>query len=190
MPIMVNTLQAYLSQLDDGVLRHGAHKPGREFCALEFVAQVRHLESDDEDSGVDTEYWTDRPETTRLPDLRPINDGPWSSDQARTIALLPVLAALWDWADWSPIRQQTWVEHVAIATVRDIIGQLGTLSESVRKRCQSVTTAASAASAARAASAASAAASAARAAYATAADTVLIQACKIWITAAHATRVL
>jgi SAM-dependent methyltransferase len=45
---------------DAGLLRSGSHSEGREFCALEFEAQVRGR------------AWGDAPIT--LPDLRPIND--------------------------------------------------------------------------------------------------------------------
>ena len=34
-------LHTLLQKHDDGILRSGAHAPGREFCALEFEAVVR-----------------------------------------------------------------------------------------------------------------------------------------------------
>ena len=106
--ITIAELQAHLDHLDDGVLRAGAHQPGREFCANEFKSQV------------DGVPWTDSPTILHIPDIRPLNDGPWSSDQARTAALLPLMVAIWDWADWSPERQQEWAQRVAIETVCQI----------------------------------------------------------------------
>jgi hypothetical protein len=100
----IEQLQAELDRLDDGILRRGSHKPGREFCALEFESQVRGRE------------WSDKPIT--MPDIRPLNDGKWGSNKARTEAMLPLMSALWDWSDWSKNRQQKWAEIIAIETVR------------------------------------------------------------------------
>src|SRR6266853_4591833 len=72
----VEELQRELDTRDDGILRHGSHEPGREFCALEFVSQVEGLP------------WTDSPSMVGMPDLRPLNDAHWSSNKARTEALL------------------------------------------------------------------------------------------------------
>jgi hypothetical protein len=205
-------LQAKLDELDDGVLRSGAHPAGgREFCALEFESQVRGRE------------WSDAPIT--LPDLRPINDGPWSSDRARTDALLPVMAALWDWSTWDDARRVRWASIVALETVRQIIAELPGLPDEVRVSCRaasdlpsaaraSARVLAEAAEAARAAgaadaaaraawAAAGAAARAARAAWAAAGaaawaarasaeaaeaakDAILTRACRIWIDAVAA----
>ncbi len=141
-------LQRLLSEHDDGILRHGAHEEGREFCALEFESRVRGR------------AWSDAPIT--LPDLRPLNDARWSSDEARTAALLPVMAALWEWTSWSAERRQAWVGRVVIATVNKIIAELPSLPDEIRVQCRAVTDikAAEAAEAARAAARASAEAAA------------------------------
>ncbi len=141
-------LQRLLSEHDDGILRHGAHEEGREFCALEFESRVRGR------------AWSDAPIT--LPDLRPLNDARWSSDTARTAALLPVMAALWDWTSWSTERRQAWAERVVIATVNQIISELPSLPDEIRVRCRAATdiTAARAAAWASAEAAARAAADA------------------------------
>ena len=186
-------LQAHLDRLDDGVLRGGKHSQGREFCALEFSSQVRG------------KPWSDAPDD--LPDVRPLNDGPWAAnDRARTDALLPVLAVLWDWTTWTPARQQQWATDVVVQTVRRLVADLPGLPLVLREQCRRASTldeaasaatfaaraaraAVSAASYAAAASAASAAASAARAARAAAASAagvvVLETACNIWVTAAR-----
>ena len=118
----VEQLQRALNALDDGVLQHGSHNPGRAFCALEFESQVRGR------------VWSDDP--VSLPDLRSLNDGPWLSDQERTDALLPVMSALWDWSRWSSTQRQAWTAYVVIKTVNRIISQLPGLSDVVRKQCR------------------------------------------------------
>src|SRR5258708_17887192 len=106
----VEDLQAALDKLDDGVLRPGSHKPGREFCALEFESKLRGR------------AWSDAPVT--LPDMRALNDALWSSDIVRTNTLLPVMSKLWDWAEWSLERQQRWVEYVIVETTQRIVLQI------------------------------------------------------------------
>src|SRR6267142_5151809 len=115
-------LQQLLDKMDDGILRSGSHKAGgREFCALEFESQVRQR------------TWSDAPIT--LPDLRPINDACWSSNEARTAALLPVMSALWDWSIWPEKKRRKWAETVTIRTVQEIISNLPGLPEAIRKKC-------------------------------------------------------
>ncbi len=195
-------LYALLHEHDDGVLKHGGHEPGRDFCALEFDAKVRGRE------------WSDDPVT--LPDLRRLNDARWSSDAARTAAIVPVMAALWDWSTWGPTRRHRWAAFVALETVKQIVAKLPGLPPETAERCRNVQTlqeakdaayaAASAAYAASAsasvsasdayaasasdayaASASAASASAASAsASASASETVLRRACRIWIDAVAA----
>ena len=132
-------LQAALDRLDQGVLLAGAHAEGDQFCALEFDSQVRGR------------AWSDEPVT--LPDLRPLNDGPWSSNAARTAALLPVMAALWEWGEWTPDRRQRWVTQVVLETVRQIVSALPGVPDAVRETCRTATTLEEAREAARAAGA-------------------------------------
>ncbi len=143
-------LQAELATRDDGILRHGKHPEGREFCGIEFARDVRGLP------------WGDTPDV--LPDLRPLNDGPWSSDRARTAAVLPVIATLWNWSAWDPARRHRWATAVAIETVRQIIAELPSLPDPIRTQCQGADTLESARAAA---------------------DQVLQRACAIWIAAAE-----
>ena len=170
-------LQGWLDREDDGILRSGAHQAGsRQFCALEFDSVVRGRD------------WSDTPIT--LPDLRPLNDGPWRSDAARTAALLPVMVALWDWSTWTRARQRQWASSVALETVKQIIADLPGLPNPIRLQCQRATTLAEATAAAGAVGAAAAwwaARAAGAAARAAAAETPLRVACQIWIDAAVAT---
>src|SRR5579859_5355762 len=153
MPITIEELQAGLVKHDKGVLKRGAHKhEDREYCALEFVA-VMHDEPLNDKPG-------------HLPDIRPLNDARWSSDESRTAHMLPVLVALWDWATWTPTRKQQWASRVSIEVVRQIVSQLLGLTETIREECRAVSTVDAAARAARAADAADAADAAAGAAYA------------------------
>ena len=168
-------LQAALDRLDQGVLLAGAHTEGDQFCALEFESQVRGR------------AWSDQPVT--LPDLRPLNDGLWPSNAARTAALLPVMAALWEWEEWTPDRRQRWGTQVVLETVRQIVSALPGVPDAVRETCRTATTLAAAREAARAAGAAAARAAGAAAAGAAwaGAEAVLARACQIWITAAEET---
>ena len=157
----VQELQAALDALDDGVLLKGAHPAGgRQFCVLEFESQVRGRS------------WSDTPIT--LPDLRPLNDGPWSSNEVRTAALLPVMAALWQWSTWTSKQRQQWTTSVVLDTVREIVSQLPGLPLTLRKDCQAITTLSGAAQAAVAA-----------AESAGSVDLILQTACTIWIRAAR-----
>src|SRR5258708_17159130 len=106
----VEDLQAALDKLDDGVLRQGRHKPGREYMVLDFASKLRGR------------AWSDAPVT--LPDMRALNDALWSSDIVRTNTLLPVMSKLWDWAEWSLERQQRWVEYVIVETTQRIVLQI------------------------------------------------------------------
>jgi hypothetical protein len=169
-----------------GVLRHGKHEPDGQACALEAASVARGL------------AWCDEPTHAGLPDLRPLNDGPWSSDAARTAALVPVVEALWDWPAWTRAQRNRWAKRVVIETVRQIVAELPGLTSAVRDQCRAADTlpAAAAAGAAWAAAEAEAAgAAAAGAAWAaaeaareagSAEDPVLQRACRIWIEAAEA----
>ena len=170
-----------------GRISHGPHPSDGEGCALE----IAHAAMGD--------LWSDAP-GERWPDLRPLNDGPWSSDRVRTAAMIPVMLAYWDWASWPHARRQRVVERVIVSTVREIIAELPELPDETRQVCRAVTdlvgaqaAEAAAWAAARAAWAAWAAAwaawaaarAAAEAAAWAAADTVLARACRLWVEAAE-----
>ena len=123
----LDDLQRELDLRDKGVLMRGSHREGAgEFCALEFARAVKGLP------------WGDTPDA--FPDLRPLNDARWSSDQARTEALLPVLLALWDWHAWDSARRVRWARRVAILTVQRIVSELPTLPDDIRDRCRRAAT--------------------------------------------------
>ena len=103
----MTTLRDIIAKRYSGILSAGAHSDGRLACALEAA----HAAMGD--------LWSDAPD--RWPDLRPMNDGPWSSDRARTEALVPTLEALWDWADWPLARQVAWAHTVVLRTVRELL---------------------------------------------------------------------
>ena len=145
MPITVEELKQGLVEHDKGVLKHGAHRPEeREYCALEFVSIMRQDAQMNDTPG-------------HLPDLRPLNDASWSSDEERTEHMLPVLAALWDWETWTQKRRQAFATKLAIETVKQIVSQLPSIGSENRTRCLNVVTLACAACAACAADAADAA---------------------------------
>ena len=161
-------------------LAKGAHQADGVGCALEFWSQVQG------------HTWTDDPEALQMPDLRSLNDAPWSSEEARAAALLPVLIAVAPVWRGPLARRQTFVERICLDTVREILPytlRAAGLPEAAA-RCAASSTlrdavAMAAEAAAREAWAAARAARATREAWA-AADTVLQLACHIWIRAARA----
>ena len=176
------TLHEVIDARFGGVLRHGKHEEDGQACALEAVSVARGVK------------WTDAPRLVGMPDLRPINDGRWSSDEARTEALVPVLIALWDWPDWSDARRQAWAERIVLRTVREVLPLAMTRWPEHAAACVAAETLqqAKAGAGAAAAAVAGVAAVAADAAEARAADaaaraeSVLRLACRIW--AEEATR--
>jgi hypothetical protein len=181
---MTHPLQQIIDERFGGILTSGEHEPDGSACALEAA----HVAIGDE--------WSDEPNL--WPDLRPLNDGPWDSDEQRTAHVVPVLIALWDWQDWSPERQRRWAETVVLRTVRELIAELPGLPTAVAQACRDSGTleAANAAemaawvAAEKAAWAAEKAAWEAAEAAAEAANSVpvLVLACRIWRDAAEDTR--
>lgn len=138
---MTATQHPYLDVLNTrfaGVLAHGAHAPDGVACALEVASIARGKK------------WSDSPAVAGLPDLRPLNDGPWPSDRERTRALVPVVVALWDWSEWSPARRKAFAAAVAERTIREllppVLRAVGLNAEA--RRCQQEGTAAAARAAA------------------------------------------
>ena len=125
--ITADYLRQRLETIDNGVLKAGSHAADSgDYCALEFRSVEMGRPFGDTPSD--------------FPDIRPINDGPWSSDLARTNALLPVLAALWDWQEWPEARRQRWAIKVVMDTVRIIIAELSELTLAERNKCRSAVT--------------------------------------------------
>jgi hypothetical protein len=98
-----------LSSRFGGVLRHGKHAEDGEACALEAASVARGRR------------WSDKPGLAGLPDLRPLNDARWPDDATRTEHMLPVVLALWDWAEWKPARRKAWAKRVAERTIREVL---------------------------------------------------------------------
>ena len=133
-----------------GVLLNGKHDPDGQACLLE-AAHVSIGEA-----------WSDAPDL--WPDLRNLNDAPWSSDALRTTHLMSVLRAYWYWSLWPNEKQVAVMQRVAILTVQFLIAELPALPDDIRTRCRTVSTISEAAWAAWAAWAAARAAEAAGAA--------------------------
>ncbi|MGH7432358.1 MAG: hypothetical protein ACREJL_01260 [Candidatus Methylomirabilales bacterium] len=163
-------------------LGSGVHPPNDDLpCANEAASVARGIE------------WTDNPAAVGLPDMRPINDAPWTSPEGRARGLVPLMEALWEWESWSAERRGAWTQAVAQRTIAEVlpIALRAVGLEAEAARCETEPTGASAKGAARAAwAAATEAAWAARAAWAAAtegaawaaaAEEVLQLACRIWI---------
>src|SRR5262245_2466956 len=103
-----------------GVLTSGSHTPDGAACALEARSQYERR------------AWTDAPSYLDMPDLRPLNDAPWSSDAARTAAMAPMLMAVAP--VWRSDKRQAWVKAVVLATVREIIAELPGLPSDIAVR--------------------------------------------------------
>jgi len=98
---------ATLDQRFNGILKPGQHAQDGEACVLEARNAALGLE------------WSDKP--NGFPDIRPINDGPWESDQQRTEHMVPLIIDLWDYPDWSRVRQSTFVEQIALLTIQRLL---------------------------------------------------------------------
>ena len=146
-----DTLERVIARYGD-VLTAGSHPDQRACCINEARAVCLGLE------------WTDNPTMVGLPDIRPLNDGPWSSDAARTAAMIRLATAYDQWATWPPAQQRAVITAVVIGTVQHVISALPSLSDQVRAHCREAQTLKAAEAAAMAAEAAawSAAACAAR----------------------------
>ena len=159
-----------------GVLYAGAHNPDSRACVIEVATVVRK------------QAWSDDPSAAKLPDLRPLNDALWSSDQARTEALIPIVLALWDWSTWMATQQQRWATKIAERTIREILPpmlrQIGLDTEADRCEKEGTEEAARAAGAVRTAAAVKAAGAAEGQTITP--DSILQLACRIWTEEAHA----
>ena len=105
----MSTIQETLDERFGGLLRHGVHGPDSEVCAIELVTAWHGLP------------WGDDASRAGIPDLRPLNDAPWASDQARTQALMPVLEAFLDWGEWSEDRHCCCMEAIILRTIREVL---------------------------------------------------------------------
>lgn len=106
--VTLETLQAVLDARFGGLLKRGRHIPDGSVCALELESVVRGCR------------WTDSPSEINTLDKRRLNDR-FTSDQARTVAMLPMMVALWDWTAWSVEQQAEWTQRIARRTIREIV---------------------------------------------------------------------
>ena len=169
----MNHFKEFIENRFNGRISEGAHEPDSIGCALEVWSKY------------EGRRWTDDPTKLEMPDLRPLNDGPWSSDLARTTALVPVLVAVAPvWRDLN--KREAWVRTIALETIRQIlpIGLRARGLTTEARRCEAVANLVEAAKAAEAAAAAARAARAAR----EGAGAVLLLACQIWVDAAESMR--
>jgi len=148
------TFRDLLHSRFNGLLLRGKHKRNSQACTLELA----HAAVGD--------AWSDTPD--KWPDLRALNDAPWSNDLARTAGLVPVMEAYWEWDAWPRTRQVETITRLAILTVQRIIADLPDLPAAVRTQCRAVATLKEAAQAAWGAAQAAAGAWAAQAAEAAA----------------------
>lgn len=161
---MKTELETILRDRFGGIISYGTHTANGRACALELASQAQGI------------AWTDDPERVGYPDLRPLNDARWSSDAARTAALLPVLVALADWRVWPDARRVEWMRAVALRTIREVLSIAAraiSLGRAAR-RCETAGTL-------------GAVRAAARAAAGDAGDAILILATRIWVEAAYST---
>jgi hypothetical protein len=68
----------------------------------------------------------------------PLNDACWSSQESRTEALLPLVAAFKDWREWGQSHVKWTVEQITILTIKRIIAEMGCLPERARNQCRHV----------------------------------------------------
>ena len=133
--LTIEDYRQVLAIYDKGVLSRGAHRfTDGAYCALECDALARYHE---DGKPFDQSKFSDAP--GNLPDIRLLNDGPWSSDEARTHAMLRLMAALSDWRVWPASRKRAFTDRVIIRTVNRIISGIPYLPEDLRKRCRDAT---------------------------------------------------
>ena len=166
----MNQLEQYLDG-NPTTLTQGRHvNPECGACILEVCSQALHME------------WTDAPMLLDLPDMRPLNDAAWPSDEMRTQYLTRVAVAVWPWRDATADQRRKFARRLAELTIKRVLPPVllaaGLKAEAERCKAEGTEDAARAASypanaaraahAARAAYAANAAYAAAHAAYAAA----------------------
>ena len=99
MPCTVSTLEAVIES-HGGVLKAGKHSiESGECCINEARALCLGLP------------FTDNPEAVGLPDIRSLNDGPWSNDRVRTDAMVRVATALDGWEGWGREQKTRWADR-------------------------------------------------------------------------------
>jgi len=97
-----------------GVVRNGAHEPPTNGECKACIRELRALALMEAGSDI---RWTDRPDGGSPTDRAciAINDGPWSSNEARTESCLPLVYLT------EADATAGWVAHYALRTVREIL---------------------------------------------------------------------
>lgn len=101
------TFEEFIAERFGGKLTNGSHTPDGAACLHEALNVYQGKK------------WSD--DTTGTLDLRGLNDAPWSSDDARTAAMLPLGSLILDWPKWTNDRQQAWAKAVAEGVIRQIL---------------------------------------------------------------------
>jgi hypothetical protein len=136
MKLTVQDLKKALKSHGSAALYDGGHSfTDGACCALECVAVAQAMKRG---SKPDEEAFTAEPAVLGMPDVRDLNDGQWLSDESRTKHMLPMLAALSGWADWTPSRRELFLKYAAIQTVQQIVSTLPYLPPILRRRCRQV----------------------------------------------------
>lgn len=89
--------------------------------------------------------WSDQPD--KWPDVRPINDDVWQSDEDRTEHMTRLMRAYWHWSEWTPERQTAVIERLIVLTVQRIVSRPTKLPEEIAYQCRDAITPEEAASA-------------------------------------------
>jgi hypothetical protein len=95
-----------------GHIQAGEHDEREEAaCALEMASLARGRGLSYE--SVDAE----------LPMFWPISDGLgiWPDDKTRTVHVLPLVTALWDWPQWSKSQEEAWKGRILQRTIQEIL---------------------------------------------------------------------
>lgn len=97
----------FVAERFGGKLYSGKHEPNGKACLHEAINVYQ---------GHD---WSD--DTTGTLDLRALNDARWSSDEARTEAMVPLGLIVLAWPSWSPEKRLVWSEEVAKGVIQRIL---------------------------------------------------------------------
>lgn len=95
-----------LNQLTGGRISSGHHSENSgKACILDCISKARGV------------AWTDSPRVLDMPDIRPLNDA-YKSDDTRSIDMVRLGVALWDYPSWPVSRRVAFVKALADQTVK------------------------------------------------------------------------
>lgn len=90
-----------LNQLTNGRISKGHHaEASGKACILDCISKARGV------------AWTDSPEKLDMPDIRALNDA-YVSDEVRSIDMVRLGVALWDYPAWPVARRVRFVTRLA-----------------------------------------------------------------------------